>query len=88
MLAASDVGGHRELIVDRETGYLFPAGERGALADAIAVALGERSEWPRMIAAGRAFRRGSERTWRRSVRNYIGVYRAVLPDAPELQPVP
>ena len=87
VLAASDVGGHRELIVDRETGYLFKAGSAARLADAIAVALGERSAWPRMIAAGRRFVE-EERNWRRSVRNYIGVYRAVLPDAPELQPAP
>ena len=33
-MVASDVGGHRELIRDGETGVLFRAGDAGALADA------------------------------------------------------
>src|SRR5207342_3694355 len=32
MLIASDVGGHRELVRDGETGFLFPAGDARALA--------------------------------------------------------
>lgn len=85
IVVASNVGGHRELIRDRETGYLFEAGSAPKLAGTIAAALGERSEWPRMIAAGRRFVE-EERTWRRSVQNYVGVYRSLLPDAPGLQP--
>ena len=30
-IVASDVGGHRELIVDADNGYLFPAGDVNAL---------------------------------------------------------
>ena len=35
MLVASDVGGHRELIQDRETGFLFKAGDLESLRDTI-----------------------------------------------------
>ena len=36
LVAASDVGGHRELIEDGVTGTLFPAGDPAALAAALA----------------------------------------------------
>jgi len=84
IVVASNVGGHRELVRDRDTGYLFEAGSAPKLAETIAGALGERSAWPRMIAAGRRFVE-EERNWRRSVQNYVGVYRSLLPNAPELQ---
>ena len=32
LVIASDVGGHRELIDDETTGFLFPADDVGALA--------------------------------------------------------
>jgi hypothetical protein len=35
-IVASDVGGHRELITDAETGYLFAAGHAAALVKALA----------------------------------------------------
>ena len=35
LVAASDVGGHRELIEDGVTGTLFPAGDPAALAAAL-----------------------------------------------------
>jgi len=84
VVVASNVGGHRELIRDRETGYLFEPGNAPKLAETIAAALGEREKWPRMIAAGRRFVE-EERNWRRSVQNYVDVYRSLLPNAPELQ---
>ena len=85
IVVASNVGGHRELIRDRETGYLFEAGSAQKLSETIALALGERDKWPRMVAAGRKFVE-EERNWRRSVQNYVGVYRSLLPNAPGLQP--
>lgn len=77
LLVASDVGGHRELIRDRETGRLFPAGNAGALADTLDDLLGERGQWPRLRAAGRRFVE-TERTWRRSVAGYERPYRALV----------
>lgn len=74
VLVASDVGGHRELIRDGETGFLFRAGDPQALADAIDGVLTRRAEWPRVQAAGRRFVE-DERTWARSVAGYREVYR-------------
>jgi PEP-CTERM/exosortase A-associated glycosyltransferase len=73
VLIASDVGGHRELVRDGETGYLFPAGDVPALAATIDRVLSRSGEWDRIRAQGRRFVE-SERTWARSVANYERVY--------------
>jgi hypothetical protein len=78
MFVASDVGGHRELIRDGETGFLFPAGDAGALAHAIEAVLGRRDEWPRLQAQARRFVE-TERTWTRSVAHYADVYASLSP---------
>jgi PEP-CTERM/exosortase A-associated glycosyltransferase len=73
LLVASDVGGHRELIRDGQTGVLFQAGNAEALADAIVRLLGDRARWPQMRALGRRFVE-EERNWRRSVARYAPVF--------------
>ena len=73
MLVASDVGGHRELIRHEETGFLFAAGDSGALARTLDAVLERRAEWPRIRAAARSFIE-NERTWARSVARYVEVY--------------
>ena len=73
LLVASDVGGHRELISDGQTGMLFKAGSADALADAILRLLEERSRWPQMRAQGRRFVE-EERNWPRSVARYAPVF--------------
>lgn len=73
VLIASDVGGHRELVRDGQTGYLFPAGDVAALASTIERVLGHREEWDRIRELGRRFVE-NERTWGRSVANYESVY--------------
>ena len=80
LLVASDVGGHRELIRDGETGRLFPAGSADALAAAVLRLLDDHSDWDRIRRAGRHFVE-SERNWTRSVARYIDVYGRVLPQA-------
>jgi len=77
VLAASDVGGHRELIQDMETGYLFPPDDPDAMASKIRVALADRDRWPRMRQAGRRFVE-QERNWRISVANYRDVYERLV----------
>ena len=69
MFVASDVGGHRELVRDGETGFLFPAGDAAALARAIDGVLARTADWPRMRAQARRFVE-TERTWARSVARY------------------
>ena len=74
MVIASDVGGHRELIRDGETGFLFPAGDATALAGKIAEVLARRAEWERLRRDARHFVE-TERTWTASVARYQEVYR-------------
>lgn len=74
VFVASDVGGHKELIRDGETGRLFKADEAGSLAAAIEAMLDRRQDWPSYRTAGRQFVE-SVRNWRNSVANYVPVYR-------------
>ncbi len=78
MLVASDVGGHRELIKDGATGFLFPAGDARALAATIETVLARRAEWPRLRDQARRFVE-AERTWARSVARYADVYESLAP---------
>ncbi|MDR2261803.1 MAG: glycosyltransferase, exosortase A system-associated, partial [Azoarcus sp.] len=74
---ASDVGGHKELIRDGETGRLFRAGDVDALREAIADMLAHRERWPAMKKAGRHFVE-KERNWKRSVAGYAPVYERLV----------
>lgn len=77
LVVASDVGGHRELIRDRETGYLFRAGDAESLASTVLEVLAHREAWPLIRHAGRAYVE-NERNWQASVANYRGVYGALV----------
>ncbi len=76
LLVASDVGGHKELIHDGQTGRLFQAGSAAALAAAVIELLGAPQSWEALRAAGRQFVE-RERTWAASVARYASVYAAV-----------
>jgi len=73
LVVASDVGGHKELIRDRETGYLFRAGDADALVKTVLELLSRHDAWPAIKDAGRAYVE-NERNWRNSVANYKKVY--------------
>lgn len=77
LVVASDVGGHRELIRDGETGVLFRAGDAAALAAGILGLLDCPQRWPKLKTAARRFVE-SERNWPGSVARYRPVYAAVL----------
>ena len=77
IVVASSVGGHRELIRDRETGYLFPPDEPQHLARGVVAALADRDSWPRISAQALEFI-DTERSWAHSVARYGAVYRRVL----------
>lgn len=77
IVVASSVGGHRELIRDRKTGYLFPPGDPHLLAQSVLAALADRASWPRIRARATAFI-DTERSWAHSVARYGEVYRRVL----------
>ena len=80
LLVASDVGGHKELIRDRETGVLFKAGDVDALARNVLALISAPSSWTPMRAAARRFVE-SERNWRASVDRYRNVYTPVVAGA-------
>lgn len=73
LLAASDVGGHLELIEDGKTGVLFRAGDPQSLADKVGALLDGEQRWPALRDAGRHFVE-TERNWKASVARYKGVY--------------
>jgi len=77
MFVASDVGGHRELIRDGETGFLFRAGDVPALEQALEKVLAQRAQWPGIRQQARHFVE-QERTWASSVARYREVYRRAL----------
>jgi PEP-CTERM/exosortase A-associated glycosyltransferase len=77
LVVASDVGGHRELIRDGETGRLFRAGDAHDLAAVALDLLRDRPAWPRYHAAGRRFV-AEERSWPAIVARYRKVYADAL----------
>ncbi len=78
LVAASDVGGHCELIGDGDTGVLFPADDPEALAQSLLELLAAEDRWPALRERARAFVE-AERTWSGSVARYDAVYARVLP---------
>ena len=73
LVAASDVGGHRELIEDGVTGTLFPPGDPAALADALATMFERRETWEARREAARRFVE-RERNWSSNISRYLPVY--------------
>ena len=77
LVAASNVGGHRELITDGQTGTLFAPDDPAALAAALAQLLADRSGWEARRAAGQAHVRASH-DWALNVHRYHVVYQTLL----------
>jgi glycogen(starch) synthase len=73
LVAASNVGGHRELIEDGVTGTLFPPGQPGAMADALARLFDERAGWEARRTTARAFVE-RDRNWSSNISRYAPVY--------------
>ena len=73
LLVASDVGGHHELIRDKQTGYLFRAGDKKSLAETVLNAFEDQKNWEQIRQAGRRYVE-DERNWRTSVERYKEVY--------------
>jgi PEP-CTERM/exosortase A-associated glycosyltransferase len=73
LVAASDVGGHRELIEDEVTGTLFPAGDPKALAESLADLFTRRGEWDKRRDTARRFVE-RERNWSSNISRYAPVY--------------
>lgn len=82
LVAASDVGGHRELIRDGETGTLFAPDDPGAIAESLATLFADRGGWDARRVRARAFVE-AERNWSLNISRYDPVYRRLV-DAAQL----
>ncbi len=78
LVAASNVGGHRELITDGITGTLFAPDDPAACADALAALLADRSGWQQRRINGRNHVE-SRHDWAQNVQRYLRVYQSLLP---------
>lgn len=77
LVAASDVGGHRELITDGVTGTLFAPGDPAACAAALAGLLANRDGWAARRSAGQAHV-ARRHDWATNIIRYQDVYHAAL----------
>mgnify|MGYP003633059041 CR=1 FL=1 len=77
LVAASSVGGHRELIGDGVTGTLFAPDNPAAIAHALSGLLADRSGWEKRRKTARAFVE-NERNWASNVTRYRPVYQNLL----------
>lgn len=79
LVAASNIGGHNELIEDGKTGILFKPDNVIDLARTIIETLQKRDTWPEIHAAGRAYVEDI-RNWKNSVANYKAVFERIRRD--------
>ena len=77
LVAASDVGGHRELIEDGVTGTLFAPDDPASAASAIAALLDNRAIWDERRARARAFVE-QDRNWSSNIGRYEPVYHELI----------
>ena len=76
-MVASDVGGHKGLIRDGDTGVLFRAGDADDLAAKVLQLLASQEGWEAMRRRGRDFVE-TERGWAKSVARYRPVYEGLV----------
>lgn len=77
LVAASDVGGHRELIAHGETGTLFAPDDPVACATALADLLDARATWPAIRGKARTHVE-TRHDWDSNIQRYQAVYQALL----------
>lgn len=72
-IVASNIGGHKELIIDDETGFLFKADDSNDLAILIESLANDREKLHSVVGNGRKYVEVT-RNWQVSVANYTAVY--------------
>jgi PEP-CTERM/exosortase A-associated glycosyltransferase len=77
LVAASDVGGHKELIRHGDTGTLFAADDPAAIAASLDSLLANRDQWDVMRQRARHFVE-TERNWQTNIYRYDPVYHSLL----------
>ena len=78
LVAASDVGGHRELVTHGRTGVLFTPDDPRACANALAGLLEDRGHWPAYRKAGREHVE-TRHDWAVNAARYQDVYQMLAP---------
>jgi PEP-CTERM/exosortase A-associated glycosyltransferase len=86
-VAASDVGGHRELIRQGDTGYLFPADDAAALATTLCEIVADAPGRALIARNGRRYVE-AERRWSSVSARYATVYNRLLANAQTRRPSP
>ncbi|MBL0923538.1 MAG: glycosyltransferase, partial [Sphingomonadaceae bacterium] len=77
LVAASDVGGHKELIRHGDTGTLFSANDPEDIARSLDRLLASHAEWDEMRTRARQFVE-EERSWHKNIYRYEPVYHLLL----------
>lgn len=77
VFVASNVGGHRELVIDGETGILFKADDIDALVVAVESLMKDKALQEKLKRNGLDFVR-DERNWTNSVARYTAVYEGAV----------
>ena len=77
IVAASDIGGHRELIEDGVTGTLFPAGSPEKIAQKLGELLENQDAWPQTVETARKFV-AADRNWSSNILRYKPVYQRLI----------
>lgn len=77
IVAASDVGGHRELINEGTTGVLFPPDDPAGCAATLSQLLATRDTWQAMRDSARAHV-AANHDWQQNVRCYQRIYEPLL----------
>jgi len=81
LVVASDVGGHKELIENGKTGWLFRAGDADSLTRTVLDLLGHPERCEDTRQAGRRFV-DEQRNWSASVQRYRAIYQSLCGDCP------
>ena len=79
IVAASNVGGHRELIKHGETGFLFAPDDPAACAETLGELLASREEWDAIRDRGESHVR-TRHDWATNAQRYLSVYQVLLAD--------
>lgn len=77
LVAASDVGGHKELIADGKTGLLFPAGNPEKIAEKLSELIHSRTKWDQIIENAQKFVE-ADRNWSSNIFRYNPVYQKLI----------
>ena len=77
IVAASGVGGHRELVRHGQTGVLFDPDDPQAIAGALSELIDRKAQWPRMLRAGREHVE-KRHDWATNVQRYQVVYQNLV----------